>query len=173
MRLSSQLLGFLGVFALLFSFSIAIPATPRLFGTTGYVNYDWGLFLGGGWRFHFTTPPASFFPVESAAANLDYLYEIAKKTANSIGTSSEFINRYSDITMFQVGQFTLMFSGDFDNNLDLEYKARISWPAIATFCDKMQGFVRRGEVLYYEGVISGIAGTEGAIQVRLKLRGEK
>lgn len=167
MRLLLDLFSFVGIVSLL-PLSIAIPTRPRLFGSSD-VQEDWALLLGGGWRFHYTTPPAMFLPIEPAAQSLNYLYELAKSKANSIGTSSESINRYSDATMFRVGHFALIFRSNFDPNYDKEWKARISWPAIATFCERMQAYVRRGEVLYYKGLIQGITGTEGAIAVELRL----
>ena len=168
MRLIISLLWFIGLISLS-SLSTALPATARLFGPDSYAQDDWGLALGGGWRFHFTTPPAMFFPVEPAAQSLNHLYELAKTTANTIRTSPDSINQYSDATSFRVGRFALVFQGKFSANLGREWRARISWPAIATFCEKMQDYVRRGEVLYYHGVIQGPSGMEGAIFVELQL----
>ena len=168
MRLIAKLLCLVSLLSLV-SLSTTLPATTRLFGPDSYAQDDWGLALGGGWRFHFTTPPAMFFPVEQAAQSLNRLYELAKTTANAIRQSPNAVNQYHEATSFRVGRFSLVFQGRFAADLNTEWRARISWPAIVAFCEKMQVYVRRGEVLYYQGVIQGISGMEGAIFVELRL----
>ncbi len=165
MRLAPDLLWLIGLISFLCSSTVP-PAAARPLPT--HVNKCERLIfdLGGGWTFCFTNSPSLFFPIEPAAARLNNLYQLAKtsaiNTAKGVGSAS----KYSSEISFRVGQFALVFVGNFEDKYDDNWKATISWPAIATFCEKMQEYVRKGEVLYYRGVIDG---TGGEIMVQLTL----
>ena len=94
------------------------------------------------------------------------LYELAKVSATTTASNPDLSRSPSAFISFQIGHFELIFQGKFDSNYSDEWKATIIWPAVATFCGKMQAFVRRGEVLYYNGVIRGPGG-EFIVQLNL------
>ena len=143
------------------------PAASRPFTPTTTRVHS-GLDLGGGWVFSYTNLPSLFVPVQTAAQSLDHLYEIAKISATARENAPSSRAMYSAYTTFRIGHFALVFRGDFDDSYDNDWKSRVSWPAIITFCEKMQALVKRGETLYYEGIITG-AGAGGVILVQLNI----
>ena len=138
--------------------SITLPASARPIPPPAVTPGPWSLDLGGGWTFSFTGQPSLFLPVESAARSMTRLYELATISATTTAANTDLNRSYNAFISFRIGRFELLFQGDFDSNYSDEWKATIIWPAVATFCRKMQIFTTRGEVLYYNGVIRGPGG---------------
>ena len=170
MRLASSfhwLLSLLYVFSLSTILTAARPYVNQPNESVIGVSQSWGLDLGGGWTFYFSTDPSMFYPIDKAALGLNHLYELAMTTAQNPANTAT----YSAVTAFRVGEFGLVFNAQFSPDFDEYWKSRIYWPAIATFSAKMQDAVSRGETLYYEGIIVGPNAAGGKIIVELRLFG--
>ena len=169
MRLAPSFFWLIGLTPFFCSFT-AIPTVAHPIVARAQVCEPEIFDLGGGWTFCFTTLPSLFYPIDEAAERLDSLYEHVKITAIQTSRNAGSLSKYSDSLVFLVGRFALIFTGNFDDAYDSNWKAAVIWPAIAVFCDKMQGYVRRGEVLLYSGVIES-SGAGGGLTVQLRLLG--